>query len=44
MTRNQQVSSYRARLEAFALLRFSEIRSLPRRYANFTESGKILFL
>jgi len=44
MTRNQQVSSYYAHLEAFAVPRFFQLRSLPRRHADFTESGKILCL
>jgi hypothetical protein len=39
MTRNQQVSSCYAHLEAFAVPRFFQLRGLPRRYADFTEIG-----
>ena len=39
MTRNQQVSSCHAHLEAFAVPRFFQLRGLPRRYADFTEIG-----
>ena len=44
MTRNQQMSSYPAYLEAFALLRLPGLEGSLRRRADFTKSGKILCL
>jgi hypothetical protein len=41
MTRNQQMSSYRAYLEAFKSPRLSRLGASPRVYADFTELGKI---